>query len=67
MYVCVCNAITDSDIRQAVEQGATTLPEVKRRLDGLASSCGKCAADARQIIRETRRVGNSRAIEVSVA
>lgn len=50
MYVCICNAVTDTEIRQCAELGATSLAD----LDGLgvASNCGKCACMAAEILRE---------------
>ncbi|BDM65792.1 (2Fe-2S)-binding protein [Shewanella sp. NFH-SH190041] len=51
MFVCVCHAITDSQIRQAVAAGAHSLAEVKQQL-GVASQCGKCAKLAGQIIKQ---------------
>lgn len=51
MYVCICKAVTDRQIRQAVELGATSLADLKESL-GVATGCGKCAAFARAILRE---------------
>jgi len=51
MYVCICRAITDNQIREEVRQGASTLREVGQRL-GVASQCGKCGKHARSVIRE---------------
>jgi bacterioferritin-associated ferredoxin len=41
MYVCVCNTVTDSDIRNAVEDGVRNLKQLKRST-GCGSSCGRC-------------------------
>ncbi|MFT6276087.1 MAG: bacterioferritin-associated ferredoxin, partial [Halioglobus sp.] len=41
MYVCICKGITDTQIRAAVEDGASSLREVRNTL-GVASQCGKC-------------------------
>ena len=51
MYVCLCRAVTDRQIRQAVELGARSLSDLKESL-GVATGCGKCASCARQILRE---------------
>ncbi|MBR9727673.1 bacterioferritin-associated ferredoxin [Shewanella intestini] len=50
MYVCLCNAITDQQIKEAVSQGDYTLADVKKRL-GVANQCGKCAKMANNIIQ----------------
>ena len=51
MYVCICNAITDKQIRQAAESGVTSLWELQKEL-GVASNCGKCRSTAVDILRE---------------
>ena len=52
MYVCICKGITDSQIRAAVEDGASSLRDVRNTL-GVASQCGKCGILTREIVRET--------------
>jgi len=54
MYVCICNAITDTQIRQAAESGVSNLWELQREL-GVASNCGSCKEQASEILRESRR------------
>jgi len=51
MYVCLCKGITDTQIRAAVEDGASSIREVRNSL-GVASQCGKCGILAREIVRE---------------
>lgn len=50
MYVCLCKAVTDSQIRDAVEQGACSMKELASQL-GVATQCGKCGCDARELLR----------------
>ncbi len=50
MYVCLCKGITDSQIRMAVADGATSLRQVRDAL-GVSTECGKCRCDARQILQ----------------
>ena len=52
MYVCLCKGITDTQIRSAVEDGATSLRDVRNSL-GVASQCGKCGILTREILRES--------------
>ena len=51
MFVCVCHAITDRDIDQAVAQGAVTLDRLKEELD-VGTACGCCAEHIEQRLRE---------------
>ncbi|MFT6957160.1 MAG: bacterioferritin-associated ferredoxin [Halieaceae bacterium] len=52
MYVCICKGITDTQIRAAVQNGASSLCEVQNTL-GVASQCGKCGILAREIVLES--------------
>jgi len=41
MYICICNAITDKDIRDAQAKGVATHDEVFAHFD-TAPRCGRC-------------------------
>ena len=41
MYVCVCNAVTEGQVRQAINEGALTTCQVRQKLDA-ESVCGSC-------------------------
>ena len=52
MYICICKNVTDRQIRQAVfQQDVSNIRELRACL-GACDQCGKCARDARGIIRE---------------
>ena len=53
MYVCICNAITDKQIRKAAESGATDLWRLQAKL-GVASGCGTCKEAVSEILAEYR-------------
>ncbi len=50
MYVCVCNAVTERHITEAVREGSTTLRDLRQNL-GVAAECGRCATCARDCLR----------------
>ncbi len=52
MYVCICKGITDTQLRAAVQDGASSLRDVRNTL-GVASQCGKCSMLTRDIVRES--------------
>ena len=54
MYVCICNAISDQQIRDAAESGVQDLWGLQRKL-GVASGCGSCKETAAAILRESRQ------------
>lgn len=52
MYVCVCNGVSEQQIRNALYNGCSNYREVRNTL-GVASKCGKCACQAKKIVRQT--------------
>ena len=53
MYVCICNAVTDKQIRKAAESGVLDLWSLQREL-GVAVACGACKEMASEILHEYR-------------
>ncbi len=56
MYICVCNAITDKQIRRAAKAGVTNIQQLQAEL-GVATNCGSCSESAAEILREHRPSG----------
>ncbi len=54
MYVCICNGITDRQIREAAEAGCASLTELTMRT-GVGANCGSCLTSAEAILDESRR------------
>lgn len=50
MYICLCNALTDRDVRANCESGCS-VSMVYRSL-GCEPQCGKCVPFVRQMLRE---------------
>lgn len=51
MYVCLCKAVTQQQIRQAAADGAS-YADIRKEL-GVGTDCGCCGQCAKQIVRET--------------
>lgn len=50
MYVCLCKAVTDRQIRETLSGGnACTYADIRREL-GVATQCGKCGQMAKSIV-----------------
>ena len=49
MIVCVCNNISDREIRQAVDLGITSIDELRDAL-GVATNCGDCLTYAMEVL-----------------
>ena len=48
MYICICKAVTDGQIRSAVHEGVTSMSGLRQSL-GCAGQCGKCGKHVKQI------------------
>jgi bacterioferritin-associated ferredoxin len=53
MYICLCNAITERDVRECARRGCCSLDELSMQL-GVGSGCGRCRPAAKEILDETR-------------
>ncbi|MGP9831776.1 bacterioferritin-associated ferredoxin [Marinobacter sp. NSM] len=53
MYVCLCHGVTDREIREAAEEGVSSMRQLGKQL-GVGTQCGRCACAAREILRESR-------------
>lgn len=51
MYICICSAVTDGAIREAVEGGTGNWKTLCKDLQ-IASQCGKCAVCAKTLFVE---------------
>ena len=51
MYVCLCKAVTDKEIREAVDNGAVHVEHLADHC-GLGTGCGRCQETAQQLINE---------------
>jgi bacterioferritin-associated ferredoxin len=51
MWVCLCKAVTEHQIRLAVRNGARTLPEITMRCRA-GSGCGGCEPELARILED---------------
>lgn len=49
MYVCMCEAVTDHEIRKAVENGASSVSEVMA-CTRAGTKCGACRAEIAELV-----------------
>ncbi|HET9638973.1 MAG TPA: (2Fe-2S)-binding protein [Allosphingosinicella sp.] len=56
MIVCVCNAIRESDVRQAALDGASCPSSAYGRF-GRKPRCGQCFSFAREVIAAAQAAG----------
>lgn len=58
MYVCICNAITDREIKQAVKHGHDSYEKICSQL-GTANCCGRCESHVREVIDDVHFENNN--------
>jgi|AACY02.3.fsa_nt_gi Bacterioferritin-associated ferredoxin len=51
MLVCICNAVSESRIREAIREGAATLEALQSQL-AVGTCCGKCTDDTCALLTE---------------
>lgn len=53
MIVCICEGLTDRDIRDEARKGAASLNALRQSC-GAGGDCGQCRAELRRILRDVR-------------
>jgi len=53
MFVCICNAVNEKAIQQAVADGAQSVRDVRRSLN-VGSQCGQCVRQAHEVIEQAK-------------
>ena len=51
MYICICEEVTDKQIKSAIKGGAKCMRDLRKEL-GIASQCGQCGQCAKAILKE---------------
>ena len=51
MYICLCHAVTERQVRECVRDGARSLDDLARKL-GVGTCCGRCRESARALLAE---------------
>ena len=54
MYICICNAVTERDVRECARRGCCSLDELSVEL-GVGTGCGRCREVAKEILDQTRQ------------
>lgn len=53
MYICVCKAVRERDIHEAVRNGLHSMKQLSREL-GVGTECGLCAGCAKDCLRRAK-------------
>jgi len=52
MYVCVCNAVTESEIQKAIAEGANSVKDLRERLL-VTGCCGTCLPTVEEFLEQS--------------
>ena len=64
MYICICNVVTETEIRDAVRNHKISFGnEDLARMRYISNKCGICAKSVREIINEELQVAFERQTE----
>jgi bacterioferritin-associated ferredoxin len=58
LYVCVCNAITERQVREVARAGDCSLDDLALAL-GVGTGCGRCRECAEELLRDARTAENA--------
>lgn len=53
MYVCICNAVTESEVRKCARNGACSVEHLTAEL-GVGAGCGRCRDCASELLRDVQ-------------
>jgi bacterioferritin-associated ferredoxin len=51
MYICICNAVTERQVKECARAGARTLEALALEL-GVGAGCGRCRDCAARVLEE---------------
>lgn len=60
MYVCVCNAVTESQVMDAIHGGACSVDDLRRKLK-VSNCCGSCEPAVAECLNKTLQTHASEA------
>lgn len=51
MFVCVCSAVSDRQIENAIDEGITSFEAMQDEL-GVAKACGTCSCEVKRVLQD---------------
>jgi len=51
MYICLCKAVTDKQIKVAIDNGHCSRKQLRQCL-GVGTVCGKCTSEVNQLLKD---------------
>ncbi len=54
MYICICNAVTEGQVRECARKGVCSVEQLAFEL-GVGAGCGCCRDCAAEVLKESQR------------
>ncbi len=54
MYVCICNAVTDHEVIEEINNGSSSMKALRRELN-VGSNCGRCTSGVKDLLKQSQR------------
>jgi bacterioferritin-associated ferredoxin len=51
MYICICKAVTDTQLRTAIDEGVCTRRQLTHCF-GVGKDCGKCNKEIKELLKQ---------------
>ena len=64
MYICICSAVTERQVKECANAGACSVDELAFEL-GLGAGCGRCRDCAADVLREVQAAGTAATLAAS--
>ncbi len=59
MYICICNALTDRKLKEAIAMSDSQSPGQVYAACGCRAKCGKCVELVKDLLRDHGRAANA--------
>lgn len=65
MYVCICHAVTDNEVRHKVQNGASSMKDLRSTLN-VGTSCGRCTMCVKDVLKKSLLDTNNNFVTAAV-
>ncbi|AUZ05843.1 MULTISPECIES: (2Fe-2S)-binding protein [Vitreoscilla] len=65
MFVCICNGVTDTEIKQSIADGCRDMASLQAELE-VATCCGRCGDMCEKLLSEAHHVHEPRSVGILI-
>lgn len=64
MYICICNAVTERQVRECAQSGVDCLEQLAGCL-GVGAGCGRCRESAAEILSDVHKTEEAKVLQAA--